>query len=126
MRRRLAIFSLLTAWLLATGSQWDFVQVFAWSRMFAGYVQTMTVGEALAETFDAEKPCSLCCAVREAKQQERKQLPPEFRLREKLILIFQPAAEFVATVSHEARWPISECFLTGRGRAEPAVPPPRV
>jgi hypothetical protein len=125
MRRRLAIFSLLTAWLLATGSQWDFVQVFAWGRMFAGYVQTMSVGEALAETFDADKPCSLCCAVREAKQQENKQLPPEFRLREKLILIFQPTAEFVATVSNETRWPNIECLLTGRGRAEPAVPPPR-
>lgn len=125
MRRRLAIFSLLTAWLLATGSQWDVVQVFAWGRMFAGYVQTMSVREALAETFDADKPCSLCCAVREAKQQENKQLPPELRLREKLILIFQPTAEVVATVSNGNRWPQVENMLTGRGRAEPAVPPPR-
>lgn len=125
MRRRLAIFSLLTAWLLATGSQWDFVQVFAWGRMFVGYSQTMSVGEALAETFDADKPCSLCCAVREAKQQENKQVPPEHRLREKLVLVFQPTPQFVAEVGDAIRWPVEKSSLSGRGRAEPAVPPPR-
>ncbi len=125
VRRRFAIFSLLTAWLLATGSQWDVVQVIAWGRMFTGYVRTMSVGQALEQTFDADKPCALCCAVSRAKQQEKTQLPPEVRLREKFLLIFQPTLEFVATVSNRNRWAGVECLLTGRGRAEPAVPPPR-
>ncbi|MBK9991517.1 MAG: hypothetical protein IPP19_12465 [Verrucomicrobia bacterium] len=125
MRRRFALLSLLTAWLLATGSQWDAVQVFAWARMFTGYVSTMSVGQALEETFDAEKPCSLCCAVSKAKEQEKQQLPPEIRLRDKLVLIFQPTAECVATISNGNRWSGVEWVLAGRGRAEPAVPPPR-
>ena len=101
------------------------VQVFAWGRMFAGYVQTMSVREALAETFDAEKPCSLCCAVREAKQKEQKQLPPEIRLRDKLVMIFQPTQACVAIVSNRICWPVWDDVPVGRGRAEPVVPPPR-
>lgn len=125
MRRRIAMISLLTAWLLATGSQWDVVQVFAWGKMFAGYVQTLSVRQALAETFDADKPCSLCCAVREAKRQENKQVPPEIRLREKLTLVFQPTTDFLASVSIETSWPEAGSLQAGRGRAEPTVPPPR-
>ena len=83
------------------------------------------VRQALAETFDADKPCSLCCAVREAKRQENKQVPPEIRLREKLTLVFQPTTDFLASVSIETSWPEAGSLQAGRGRAEPTVPPPR-
>ena len=57
----------MLAWLCANGALLDLVQVFAWSRMFAGYTQTMTVGAALRETFDPAKPCELCLGVADAK-----------------------------------------------------------
>lgn len=126
MRHRFVILSLLAAWFLSTGSQWDLVQVFAWGRMFAGYVQVMSVGEALAQTFDAEKPCELCCAVRRAKQQEKKELPPELRLRDKLVLICQPATVFIAAAPDAKPWLAVDFSWVGRERARPALPPPRV
>ena len=125
MRQRIAIFPLLIAWLLATGSQWDLVQVFAWGRMFAGYVSTMSVGQALEETFDADKPCPLCCAVRKAKQQENKTLPPEVRLREKMPLIFQAVPVLLTETPVTNRWLIHDREPLSAGRAAPPVPPPR-
>lgn len=125
VRRRFAIVSLLTAWLLATGSQWDAVQVFAWARMFTGYVSTMSVGQALEETFDADKPCALCCAVSQAKQQEKKELPNEVRLREKIVLVFQPVPILLAAAQDIKIWeaPVREPLSTDR--SAPPVPPPR-
>jgi hypothetical protein len=125
VRRNFAIISLLTAWLLATGSQWDVVQVFAWGRMFAGYVSSMSVGQALEETFDADKPCALCCAVRQAKQQEKKDLPNEVRLRDKVVLVFQPVPVLLAAAQDKNTWQIHDREPLSAGRASPPVPPPR-
>lgn len=125
MRQRIAIFSLFIAWLLATGSQWDLMQVFAWGRMFAGYVNTMSVGHALEETFDTDKPCALCLAVGKAKQQEDKTLPPEVRLRDKMLLVFQPVPVLLATTPGTNQWLIHERKPLSTGRASPPVPPPR-
>jgi hypothetical protein len=125
MRRRVAILSLLAAWFLATGNQWDFVQVFAWTRMFAGYVETMSVRNAIEETFDGEKPCALCCAVRRAKERENKEIPPEARLRDKLVLVYQPTVFVVSASSVPEKWREACVTTSGRDRARPAVPPPR-
>ncbi len=51
MRRRLSLLTLLTAWLLATGSQWDMVQTLGWGRMIVRYSQTMTLAQAVRLTF---------------------------------------------------------------------------
>ena len=125
MRRRFAIFSLLIAWLLATGSQWDVVQVIAWGRMFTGYVRTMSVGQALEQTFDAEKPCALCCAVRNVQQQEKTNLPPEVRLRDKLVLVFQPVPVLLVATRESFAWQLHDRRPLSAGRAAPLVPPPR-
>ncbi len=126
VRRRFALFSLLTAWLFATGSQWDVVQVFAWGKMFIGYARTASVSAALEQTFDPEKPCALCCAVRKAKQQqESKAPPPEVRLRDKVLLIFQPVVVLLARVPDKNIWRCHEVAPLSAGRAEPPVPPPR-
>ena len=127
MRRRIAILSLLTAWLLATGSHWDFVQVFAWGRMFAGYAKTMSVGEALEQTFDPEKPCALCSAVRKAKEEkDSKALPPEGKLREKIVMVFQPTLMLFASVPESNPWWHHEPEPLSAEKAAPPVPPPRV
>ena len=76
MRRTFATASLLLAWLCANGALLDVVQVVAWSRMFTGYAQSMTVSAALRETFNPAKPCALCKRVAHAKEAARQQLPP--------------------------------------------------
>lgn len=126
MRQRFAIFSLLIAWLLATGSQWDLVQTFAWGRMFLGYAKTMSLLDAAKETFDPEKPCALCCAVRKAKQQQNNSsLPPETKLREKLLLVFQPSPSVVFLSLETNSWSLSDLLPLSAERAAPPNPPPR-
>ena len=73
MRSRLSIFTLLVAWLLATGSQWEVVQVFAWGRMIAQSVRQESLSCAIQDTLDGKAPCALCRLVAAAK----KDLPPE-------------------------------------------------
>jgi len=125
MRQRFALFSLFTAWFLATGSQWDIVQTFAWARMMVGYAQTMPLDEAVAQTFDPAKPCPLCLAVSKAKQQQDRSLPPEINLRTKLVMLFQPATKFVAAVHQENAWLRADWNLPTTERPSPPVPPPR-
>jgi hypothetical protein len=73
MRRRLPFVALLLAWLSTQGAFLELAQVFAWSRMFAGYAQSMSWRQALVETLDPEKPCAMCCAIRRARATE----PPQ-------------------------------------------------
>jgi hypothetical protein len=125
MRQKIAILSLLTAWFLATGSQWDLVQTFAWAKMMVGYAKVMPLSEAVAETFDADKPCPLCRAVAQAKQQQESSLPPEVDLHAKLIYIFQPTPTFIVTVRQENPWSLDDWALPHTARSAPPVPPPR-
>jgi hypothetical protein len=126
MRRRFAIISLSIAWLLATGSQWDLVQAIAWGRMFVGYARTMSLAKSVKETFDPEKPCALCYAVHKAKQQQENQtIPTEVRLREKMLLIFQPVAVLLTATPVANRWLIHDQEPLSAGRPSPPVPPPR-
>src|SRR5581483_10646706 len=69
------IAALLLAWLCANGAVWNLAQAVAWTRMFADYTQTLTVGEALRETFDPQKPCPLCVAVQQARAADHEQNP---------------------------------------------------
>jgi len=68
VRRRLIVLSLLAAWLCANGALLDVEQAYAWGRMFAGYVRTIPIAQAAAETFDPAKPCAICRAVQQARQ----------------------------------------------------------
>ena len=69
MRRQLSLLLTLTAWLFATGSEWDVVQTFAWGRMIATHAETMTLGAAVRKTFDGEM-CAICVAVQQARHQD--------------------------------------------------------
>ena len=68
MRQKVSLILTLSAWLFATGSQWDLVQTFAWGRMIAGYTQEMSLPAAVKKTFSPETMCELCHAVADAKQ----------------------------------------------------------
>lgn len=124
MRQKLQLCVLLIAWFVATGSAWDLVQVFAWGRMFAGYAQTMTLTDAAESTFDADKPCQLCRAVAQAKQQQQSTLP-EGRADTKIILLFQPATPVVYLSPARESWPRGDVIPVSAERGAPPCPPPR-
>jgi hypothetical protein len=126
VRRRIAIFSLFFAWLCANGAIWDVVQLVAWTKMFSSYAESLPVGEALRETFDASKPCDLCLAIAHAKESDQKQSPQQLEPgTQKLTLAFDsPAAIFLTKPS--ADWPAARWTMHDP-RVEPVpLPPPRV
>lgn len=126
MPRKIAIVSLLFAWLCANGALLDGVQVFAWVKMFAGYTQTMPAADALRATFDPAKPCEMCTGVAAAKDVAKKQLPQSVeRSAEKIVLALQ-ATPKVILVRVAPEWPAMDA-LAAPNRCEPVpVPPPRV
>lgn len=127
MRSRLALILTLFAWLLATGSQWDVVQVAAWGRMFAANVQTLPLLQAANRTFSPEGRCELCGAVSEAKrQQENSSAVPGGPVASKIFLAFEPAPRPVVAAPDSAPWSQSDPLAPAMTRAAPPVPPPRV
>ncbi len=70
MKRRISVTFLIIAWVSAQGVVWDVAQAVAWGKMFAGYIQTETVGDSLRLTFDQQKPCGWCLFIQEARNAE--------------------------------------------------------
>ncbi len=125
MFRRLPALSLLLAWLCASGAMLDVAQVFAWTRMFAGYVRSDSIAVAARETFDPEKPCEICRAVsraREAQGQHGTAVPSA--AAERIVLILDSSAAFVADAA-ERGWPESPPARAQVRVADVPVPPPR-
>ena len=109
VHRKLPLVLTLTAWLFATGSQWDLVQTFAWARMFADNVRTMSIETALARTFSPEGRCRMCNAVTSAKQQqENADDTPSGKVTGKTVLVYLPAPAVVFAARNAAGlWGIS-------------------
>jgi hypothetical protein len=128
MLRRLQLSAILLACLLATGSQWDGVQVFAWGRMVAGYAHTMPLADAVRLTFTPGNECDICTAVGAAKQQQQDApAMPAAKWPAKIILVFQPASAVVVAAPELCAWsPCDRLTALGASRASPPVPPPRV
>ena len=127
VRRRVSILCLCLAWLCANGALWNVVQVVAWAKMFHAYSQMMPAGKALAHTFDGTAPCDLCVISQKAQDATREQLPRDAALgggAEKLLLVSEAVAPFVATPPDFA-WPgVADTAGLTRPEAVP-VPPPR-
>ncbi len=126
MRRRLQLCTLLFAWLLSTGSQWDAVQTFGWGRMILTYAQSMPLAEAVRLTFTADNLCGVCETVSEAKQQEDGLPVSEGKLSGKIVCAFPPATVRMEPLAEVfARQVTDEMTVYGEGRYPPPVPPPR-
>jgi hypothetical protein len=125
VRKKVAFFSLLLAWLCANGGLLDGMQVFAWAKMFAGYAQTMSVAAALRETFDPAKPCEMCLGVAAAKDTARKQVPQSVEFSaEKITLALEAPSKIILAPVSETWPPIVAMTAVSRSEAVP-VPPPR-
>ena len=127
MRRRFSLLFTLAAWLFATGSQWDLVQTFAWGRMFATNVQSMSVIEAAKLTFSPEGRCEICVAVSDAKQQQDGTATvPAGKLDAKILLAFEPSPGPIVAAPEFSSWSLSDPVVSSLARSAPPVPPPRV
>jgi hypothetical protein len=103
----------------------DLAQVFAWSRMFSGYLRSESIAKAATETFDPAKPCSIClalCKAREAANNRTPAVPASGA--EKIILILDRPGEFAALVMPEA-WPEFRDNIASSPGTDVPVPPPR-
>jgi hypothetical protein len=127
MRLKLQIGTVLLAWFIATGAQWDLVQSFAWGRMIAGYSRTMPLAEAVRLTFQPDNLCSICQMVSVAKQQQSKEAgAPGSSAVSKAPLIFQAAPSVVVAPPAVAHWRAVGLTVAGIGRTAPPLPPPRL
>lgn len=124
MRKRLQITLVLFAWFLATGAQWDLVQVFGWGRMIATYSRTMPLGKAIERTFDGEL-CGVCRVVEGAKQQEKEAPVQNGKRDTKMIFVLPPVTDSIAPVARTAAWSPSDMRLPSALRSAPPTPPPR-
>lgn len=110
---------------LATGTQWDLIQVLAWGRMIAGHTQVMPLSEAVAKTFDGEM-CSICRMVNNAKKQEQSRSNfPELKPERKIVLFVETAPNVVVGPPLAAAWCPTATTVVTAGRSAPPVPPPR-
>ena len=129
MRHRLQLGLVFFAWFMATGSQWDLVQVVAWGKMFTGYSAEMSLTAAAQKTFSGEL-CTLCHVAQDGRKQQESggDTAPPGKQSGKMIDLC-PLAVFTPVISPQDGTVGSIAALVmvdGRGRASPPSPPPRV
>ncbi len=125
MRQRFQLSALLLAWLLATGGQWDLVQVFAWGRMFTNYSRIMPLASALRLTFKPDNMCSVCKMVKAAKQQQEQTPAAPAKTLGKILLVFAPVSTVVIASVPSGPWPVGMITMRSAERGAPPIPPPR-
>jgi len=126
MRLRFQLSFLLSLGFIASGAQWDAVQVFAWGRMFASHARAMPLVQALSQTFDGE-PCPICRLVATARRQERSPSDaPVQKTGIKTVLFFQTISPMQLEPPHPVMWRPDETSLVTVERSRPPLPPPRM
>ena len=125
MRARLPLLTLLTAWLLATGVQWDALQIIAWSRMFLENQRMMPLREAVEFTFSERGMCPMCRAVQSAKQTARESGLPAGDFGAKAPVFVPRIETVVVTAPGWEAWHAPDQPVTSQERARPPAPPPR-
>lgn len=125
MRKPLASLSLLFAWFCANGAIWDAAQLLVWGKMFSDNARVMSVGAALAATFDPARACQLCAGVATAKETARQQLPQSVERSSEKLLLALPAPAPALSAPPAPAWPrpVAQRAIA-RTDAVP-VPPPR-
>jgi hypothetical protein len=125
MRSKCTHLLMLTAWLLATGSHWDVVQVFAWGRMFAQNVRVLPALDAAELTFSPTRLCKLCQVVRDAKQDRPGESAPAGKILTKEPVVFLARTQVVIAAPTSSPWIVTEVAPMACDRTPPPTPPPR-
>lgn len=58
--------------ILMMGLHWTLLQTVAWATMLATNLRTLSVSEAVCDTFDGKHPCCMCKAIAAGKKSEKK------------------------------------------------------
>jgi hypothetical protein len=115
----LVVFALVST----LSAHWALLQSVAWTGMLAGNLQSGSIREAMAKTFDGEHPCCLCKAIASAKKSEQK---GQFSV-EKQKLEFPPIqGDLVLTVPSRFDLFPSAAFSAKSLLQKPLTPPPRI
>ena len=128
MRLRIAQLVACFAWLLASGGHWDAIQAFAWGRMIVGYSRTMSLDEAMAQTFDADNLCGVCEWVAESKTRDSApgtDAPGDLVAKARPPLALPPMHVFFNVSSAAQEWPRHQVWRAEQWRDAPPVEPPR-
>lgn len=123
MAKRGQLIAVLFAWLLATGTQWDLVQVFGWAQMIVNYARVMPLEQAIKKTFSGEM-CQVCEAVNDAKQEPAVPVNPGQK-DAKIFLAVHPISHLVLPAPEIALWSPSDPSVRSFDRGAPPLPPPR-
>jgi len=110
---------------MATGAQWDLVQVFGWGSMIVNHSRDMSLLNAVTKTFDGEM-CRVCRAVKAAKQQENRTTAPNGKFDGKIVLVYQPTAAVILATPDSEAWSHGDREPLSTLRSAPPTPPPRV
>lgn len=129
--RRAAFASLLVAWLLASGAQWDLLQGVAWGRMIAGYSRSMPIDDAVRLTFTPGNRCELCMKVAAARAAEEDPESPAAPTRSSgsridFLLAGAPEHRIVLPRRDPPAWERSEFQPPPAVRTAPPRLPPRL
>jgi hypothetical protein len=104
------------------GAHWALLQTVAWTTMLASNLQSGSVREAMAMTFDGRHPCCLCKAIAAAKKSEQKNQFPV----EKQRLDFPPLQPgFVLIAPSRMELVPCEHAFPDSVPQKPLTPPPR-
>ena len=112
----------IAALVATTGAHWALLQSVAWTTMLADNLQTHSLSESVARTFDGKHPCPICKAVAAGKKSEQKNAftlkiqKPEFPpAKANFVLIAPSRFQLLPQVN----------FLSESPTQKPLVPPPR-
>ena len=114
----LVVFALVTT----LGAHWALLQTVAWTTMLASNLESTSLHDAMAKTFDGMHPCCLCKAIAAGKKSQEKN---QFTV-EKQRLEFPPLqGSFVLTAPPRLDLFPRENSFAKSFFPQPATPPPR-
>ena len=113
----------ISALCCAIGLHWVALQSIAWTTMIFSYAKQQSLHTAIAQTFDGAHPCSLCHAVHNAKNSEKKSGLQSVTPKIDLICV----ARTIGLLSDFVAFDYPGCdFSSLVVSHSPAVPPPRI
>ncbi|HSY42949.1 MAG TPA: hypothetical protein VK811_03500 [Candidatus Acidoferrum sp.] len=114
----LVVFALVST----LSAHWALLQTVAWTTMLAGNLQSGSLHDAVAKTFDGLHPCCLCKAIANAKNSEQKNQLTSQDLK----LDFLPVHDSLALIAPSRLELFPRKDSSGESVSEkPPTPPPR-